>query len=82
MDQLNDIVKNSNKFELDSVGSKIVGCTIAAEGIEDVYSEYPLLEEIAELGSSLEAEKDLKQQQAYFKLIKDKLDQLNDLSQV
>ncbi len=59
-----------------------MGCTIAAEGIEDAYGEQPLLEEIAELGSSLEAEKDLKQQQAYLKLIKEKLDQLNDLSQV
>lgn len=82
IDKLENIINNADFSKLDDVGSKIVGCTIVDEGIEPVYSEFPILEEIAELGASLEIEKDQKHQKAIFTIIKQKFKDLKDLSQV
>lgn len=77
--ELDVIVEQADDSALDAVGSKIVGCTIAVEGIEVFYSKYTILEEIAELGADLEAEKDHKHQKAIFAIIKQKLRQLKEL---
>jgi hypothetical protein len=82
INKLDNIFLEDNLANLNDLGSKIVGCTIAAEGIEPLFVKYPILEEIAELGASLETEKDLEHQQAIFVLIKEKIDKLKDLSQV
>jgi len=77
--ELDVIVEQADDSALDAVGSKIVGCTIAVEGIEVFYSKYTILEEIAELGADLEAEKDHQHQKAIFAIIKQKLRQLKEL---
>ena len=82
IERLQAICDNADPLKLDEVGSKIVGCTIAAEGIDPLFVKYPILEEVAELGASLETEKDVEHQQAIFVLIKEKIDKLKDLSQV
>ncbi len=77
--ELDAVVEQADDSALDAVGSKIVGCTIAVEGIEVFYSKYNILEEIAELGADLEAEKVHKHQKAIFAIIKQKLRQLKEL---
>lgn len=60
---------------MDVVGSYIVGATIAKDGIEQVYKEYPILEEIAELGAELETiENDELYRKQLFRMITLKLD--------
>jgi hypothetical protein len=80
INKLDNIFLEDNLASLNDLGSKIVGCTIAAEGIEPLFVKYPILEEIAELGASLETEKDVEHQQAIFVLIKEKIDKLKDLN--
>jgi len=75
-------LKEAHQANLNGVGSKIVGCTIAAEGIEPLFAKYPILEQIAELGANLETEKETEHQQAIFTLVQDKIDNLKELSQV
>jgi hypothetical protein len=48
------IIENKEKRRPDQVGSLIVGCTLAKDGIEHLFVEYPILEEIAEIGADLE----------------------------
>lgn len=52
--RLNEIVKNEAQESLDRVGSYVVGCTLAVDGIERLFEDYPVLEEIADIGSELE----------------------------
>jgi hypothetical protein len=52
--KLNEIIKNEALEPLDQVGSYIVGCTLAVEGIERLFESYPTLGEIADIGSDLE----------------------------
>ena len=80
INKLDNIFLEDNLASLNDLGSKIVGCTIAAEGIEPLFAKYPILEEIAELGASLETEKDEQHQQAMLPLIKEKIDQLKGLN--
>ena len=82
INKLDNLLLEDNLTKLNDLGGKIVGCTIATEGIEPLFAKYPILEEIAELGASLETEKDVEHQQAMFVLIKEKIDKLKDLSQV
>lgn len=51
---IDDILKNEKNEALYVLGGYIVGATIVKENIEEVYEQYPLLEEIAELGADLE----------------------------
>lgn len=55
---IDDILKNEKNQPLYVLGGYIVGATIVKDGIEEVYKEYPLLEEIAELGADLETMED------------------------
>lgn len=52
--QLDDIVQNKSDKPLDQLGSYIVGATLVRDDIEEYYSDYPLLGDIAELGAELE----------------------------
>ena len=52
--RLKEIIKNEAREPLDKVGSYLVGCTLAVEGIESLFESYPTLEEIADIGSDLE----------------------------
>jgi len=52
--RLVEVIRNDSHQTLDKVGSKIVGCTVAVDGIEDLFEKYPALEEIADVGSDLE----------------------------
>ncbi len=56
INRLDDIVANKSGLSQDQIGSYIVGETIAVEGMEKLYAKYPLVGEIAELGSDLEVE--------------------------
>jgi hypothetical protein len=52
--RLNEIIKNEAQKPLDQVGSYIVGCTLAAEGIERLFESYPTLVKIADIGADME----------------------------
>lgn len=49
---------NHDNNPTDVLGSRIVGATIARDDIEHHYEQYPLLEEVAELGAELETVSD------------------------
>lgn len=49
-----EIIKNDARKPLDQVGSYVVGSTMAKEGIDGLFEKYPILEEIAEIGASME----------------------------
>jgi dihydroorotase len=49
-----EIIKNKDQKPLDQIGSYILGATLVKDGIEDLFKEYPVLEEIADVGSNLE----------------------------
>jgi len=76
INRLDDLVANKSGLSQDQIGSYIVGETIASEGIEELYAKYPLLEEIAELGSDLETERDPLYQEQLLNEIKAKLAEL------
>jgi hypothetical protein len=52
--RLNEIIKNEAQMPLDQIGSYIVGCTLAVEGIEKLFESYPTLVEISDIGSDME----------------------------
>lgn len=49
-----EIITNDAKVPLNQVGSYVVGSTIAEDGVDDLYKDYPTLEQIADIGSELE----------------------------
>lgn len=51
---LTKIIENEAKLPLDQMGPYIVGCTIAEEGIDSIIKDYPIIEDIGEIGASLE----------------------------
>ena len=51
---LAEIIKNDARRPLDQVGSYVVGSTMAEVGIDSLFEKYPALEEIAEIGASME----------------------------
>lgn len=67
---LAEIIKNDDKRPADRVGSLIVDCTLPLYNIESLYIDYPILEEIAEIGADMEW-----QGEAYFA---DYIKQLNE----
>ncbi len=54
--RIEQILTNKEGEPLSQLGSYIVGCTVVLDNIDDYYKKYPLLEEIAELGSELEVQ--------------------------
>lgn len=52
--RLDEILQNKNNEPLDQLGSYIVGATLARDDIENHFSKFPELEEVAELGAELE----------------------------
>lgn len=52
--RLETISSNQNAQPLYVLGGYIVGATLAKDGIEILFEQYPLLEKIAELGADLE----------------------------
>ena len=47
-------IQNLDNKTVDLIGSYIVGSTIATDDAATFYSDYPMLEDISELGSDLE----------------------------
>jgi hypothetical protein len=68
--RLNEIIKNDVQEPLDRVGSYIVGCTLAIEGIERLFESYPTLEEIADIGSDVEYQGEEYFDEYHYKLTK------------
>lgn len=54
VERIDEIVSNKNDEPLDQLGSYIVGATLVREDTETLFSKYPELETIAELGAELE----------------------------
>jgi phosphoglycerate-specific signal transduction histidine kinase len=52
--KLAKIIKNDDNIPLEQMGSLIVGCTLAQDDIELLFRDYPVLEEIAEIGADME----------------------------
>lgn len=73
------IMSNSHNESLDKLGSYIVGCTIVLDDIDEYYKDYPVLEEVAELGAELETVSDRQYQIELLDKIKAKLVLLKDL---
>jgi len=51
-----EIIKNDAMKPLDQVGSYVVGATMAEASIDSLFDKYPVLEDIAEIGASMEWE--------------------------
>ena len=49
-----EIINNDARMTLDQVGSHVVGATMAEAEIDSLFEKYPVLEEIAEIGASME----------------------------
>ena len=75
---LQDILANEKNDAPETLGAYVVGCTIVPDDIESYYKEYPILEEIAELGSDLEIANYEKGKDGYYYigLIRDKVIEL------
>jgi len=52
--RLQKILANKDDESPETLGGYIVGCTIIPDDIEAYYVDYPVLDEIADLGSDLE----------------------------
>lgn len=78
IDKIKHILQNSKNEPLDCLGSYIVGATLARDDWEDVFQDnYPLLDEIAELGAELETTEDTEYSANIIHEIKEKLSQIN-----
>lgn len=78
IDKIKHILQSSKNEPLDCLGSYIVGATLARDDWEDVFQDnYPLLDEIAELGAELETTEDTEYAANIIREIKEKLGQIN-----
>ena len=71
--RLKDIIANPKNESLDLLGSYIVGCTFVLDDIKKYFADYPVLEEIAELGAELETIDDISYQNMLMSEIKSKI---------
>jgi hypothetical protein len=58
VNRIQDILDASETTSPEIIGGYIVGTTIVRDDIDTFYKEYPILEEIAELGAELETARD------------------------
>ena len=78
IDKIEHILQNNKNEPPDCLGSYIVGATLARNDWEDVFQDnYPLLDEIAELGAELETTEDTEYAANIIHEIKEKLGQIN-----
>jgi hypothetical protein len=78
IDKIKHILQNNKNELLDCLGSYIVGAALARDDWEDVFQDnYPLLDEIAELGAELETTEDTEYSANIIHEIKEKLSQIN-----
>jgi hypothetical protein len=55
-DRISKILKNDQKHSYNVLGGLIVECTIVLDEIDQYYTKYPPLLDVAELGAALEYE--------------------------